>query len=270
MKTLIKYLFLIIFFFYFTMSFAAENDNSHWELHNDNSIKTINHSAWENFLTNYIVIAGDNHLVKYSKITSQDHQALKNYLTQLSNVPISQYNRNEQLAYWINLYNALTVNTILDHYPVKSIKDVHLSGLFHEGPWDAKLIKVENTPLSLNDIEHHIIRPLWHDRRTHYALNCASMGCPNLLTTAFTAENLNRNLNIAALIFVNSPKGLMIENNQLKVSKIYVWYKEDFGGNDQEVINHLTKYATFKLKEKLNNFHQISGSFYNWSLNEAL
>jgi hypothetical protein len=270
MRKVCKLLVVIILGFYFCNFFAATNTAySQWEVRNEKSSQTIDHSQWQKFLATYVVTVDGNNLVKYSQVTPQDRQELKKYLSQLSGIPIGEYNAKEQLAYWINLYNASTINVILDHYPVKTIKDIRLSGFLHEGPWDAKLITVENTPLSLNDIEHHIVRPIWHDPRTHYALNCASMGCPNLQKTPYTGAELNNMLNHAAVNFVNSPKGLAIHNQQLDVSKIYIWYKEDFGNTDQAVIKHLIYYAAAPLKVKLQHLSKIHDSFYNWSLNIA-
>ena len=99
----------------------------------------------------------------------------------LSGVAIGGYAPDEQRAFWINLYHALTVRVILSHYPVSGIREIDISpGLFARGPWDRKLIPVEGVELTLNDIEHRILRPIWRDPRVHYALNCASLGCPDL------------------------------------------------------------------------------------------
>ena len=115
---------------------------------------------------------------------------MKGYLKNLQSLPISSYNRVEQKAYWINLYNGLTVDLVLSRLPLESIRDVNISpGLFVRGPWGAKLLTVEEERLSLDDIEHRILRPIWKDNRVHYAVNCASLGCPNLQPDAFTSAN---------------------------------------------------------------------------------
>jgi Protein of unknown function, DUF547 len=102
----------------------------------------------------------------------------------LQTVAISAYHQQEQQAFWINLYNARTVSAVLAHYPVASLRDIRLSGLFSTGPWHAKLVTIEGEKVSLDDIEHRIVRPLWKDNRLHDALNCASLGCPNLAPVA--------------------------------------------------------------------------------------
>lgn len=241
---------------------------SRWLPYNAQSTQTINHQAYQNFLNRYIVQSATGvNLVKYSKVSRKDKQRLNNYLNGLSKIKIKQYNRRVQLAYWINLYNALTIKTVLQHYPVKSIRNIKLGGWFSSGPWDAKLIKVDGVPLSLNDIEHRIIRPIWNDPRTHYALNCASYSCPNLQKKVYTGKNVNRMLNKAAREYINSPRGVSIKNNRLVVSSIYDWYQDDFGPNQQAVIAHLKKYAKRPLLKKLTRFNKINAYDYNWQLN---
>lgn len=130
---------------------------------------------------------GENALFRYAEVTKEDKTLLNDYLDQLSKLDPREFNRQEQYAYWVNLYNALTVKLILDNYPVASI--TKLGGLFSFGPWDEKVFTVAGQTLTLNDIEHRILRPIWKDPRTHYAVNCASLGCPNLQSQAFTAQN---------------------------------------------------------------------------------
>lgn len=241
-----------------------------WQANNPSSTQIINHLAFQDFLSQYVVTNKEGiNLVTYSKVSAKDKNALSAYINQLSSVPIKQYNRNEQLAYWINLYNASIIKTVLDHYPVKSIRDIKLSGFFNSGPWDAKLVTVDNVPLSLNDIEHRIVRPIWHDPRTHYALNCASYSCPNLSKQVYTGATVNAMLTTAAKGYINSPRGVSVNGKTLTVSEIYDWYQEDFGGNEQDVINHLMRYANPTLKKQLMTFHTISGYDYDWQLNDA-
>ena len=241
-----------------------------WQQHNAQSTQTIDHHLWQQFLNQYVITNAQGvNLVRYRAVSKQDKAQLENYIKQLSQVRISQYNRAVQLAYWIDLYNALTVDVVLSHYPVNSILDIRLSNFWQKGPWNKKLIRVQKHALSLNDIEHRIIRPIWHDPRTHYALNCASYSCPNLQKQAFTGKNLDHLLNKAAIAYVNSPRGVAIIDNQLVVSSIYDWYQSDFGGNQAGVIAHLKRYARPKLKKQLQKFNTISGYRYNWDLNQT-
>ena len=242
-----------------------------WTAHDPLATAEIDHTAWTDFLTTYVSEGNDGVTrVAYAQVTDADKKALGTYLAQLAATPISRLNRAEQRAYWINLYNALTVKVVLDHYPVASIRDIDISpGLFADGPWDKELIEVEGEALSLNDIEHRILRPIWRDPRIHYALNCASIGCPNLRSLAFTAGNTEMLLEAAARAYVNHPRGGRIEDGKLIVSSIYVWFQEDFGDNDAGVIAHLSRYANRDLAAKLSAVARIGAHEYDWRLNDA-
>ena len=231
----------------------------------------ISHAQWDALLKKYIV-EGKNgvNLFNYSAVSTADKAALKAYINNLQAAKITTFPRAEQYAFWVNLYNAATIDVVLDHYPVESITKINISpGFFARGPWDKKLFKIEGKELTLNDIEHRILRPIWNDPRTHYAVNCASIGCPNLAKSAFTASNTEELLNAGAKAFINSNRGARVENGKLIVSSIYDWFKVDFGGNDAGVIAHLKKYAAPALNAKLDGISTISDSQYNWNLNDS-
>lgn len=242
----------------------------YWRKDNSNNTAQINHQIWQQWLDRYVARdeSGVNR-VSYSKVTMADRQRLQEYINTLGTLPIRSYNAAEQKAYWINLYNALTVNLILAHYPVTSITEIDISpGLFSNGPWGKKLITIEDQPLSLDDIEHRILRPIWMDPRLHYALNCASIGCPDLHQTAFTALNSEQLLDDNARRFINHPRGVRFENRKLIVSKIYSWFQTDFGSSEKAVIKHLQQYSKAKLRSKLEGLSTIDRYEYNWKLNE--
>ena len=242
-----------------------------WDKVNEQSIEKIDHSLWQQILSRYVVVGEDGiNRLDYRNLLAQDRSKLEDYLNQLTGLNPRNYTQDEQLAYWINLYNALTVKVILDHYPTKSILDIGISpGLFNFGPWDKKLITIDGVPLSLNDIEHRILRPIWKSPLIHYAVNCASIGCPNLDKTAYDGENVQRLLELAAISYINHPRGVHVTKQQIELSKIYKWYKSDFGRNDQEVLNHILKYASVELKEKIGTRRKISRYGYDWDLNEV-
>lgn len=241
-----------------------------WQMHNETSTLTVDHSAWDRLLKAYVMLEPDGiNRFAYGKVAATDRATLDAYIAALSHTAVSQLNRAEQRAFWINLYNALTVQVILAHYPVKSIRDIDISpGLFADGPWDRKLVEVEGEPVSLNDIEHRILRPIWRDPRIHYAVNCASLGCPNLQPEAFTAANSDVLLDRAARAYINHPRGARVENGKLIVSSIYVWFAEDFGSTDAAVIDHLRRYADADLLAALTNITTTGGHAYDWRLNE--
>ena len=244
---------------------------SRWQVSVENSTKVVDHSPWEAILTKYLVTDHPSAITRfrYGTVATEDRQSLNSYLAQLQQIKVTQLNRTEQKAFWINAYNALTVKVILDHYPVKSIMDVDISpGFFSNGPWDAKLLNIEGEKLSLNDIEHRILRPIFTDNRVHYALNCASLGCPNLQSKPFTAVNTEQLLDEGARGYINHARGAQAIEGKVKVSSIYKWFQADFGGSEQKVIDHLLFYAQDDLARTL---HAYKGKLifdYNWILNE--
>ena len=243
-----------------------------WQAYDPGSDRVVDHSAWERFMAKYLVTSHPSGInrVEYGEVSAADKQTLKSYLDDLQQVPVSQLNRNEQKAYWINLYNAATLDIVLDHYPVSSITKVNLaSGLFSRGPWEAKILKIEGQEVSLNDIEHRILRPIWKDPRVHYAVNCASIGCPNLQDRAYTSKNTEVLLEKGAREYINHPRGAAFEGKKLVLSSIYDWFQEDFGGSDQGVLRHLRRYAAPDLAGKLESFSGRIDYRYDWSLNEA-
>jgi hypothetical protein len=151
---------------------------------------------------------------------------------------------------------------------VGSIRDIRLSGLLTAGPWRKKVLKVEEIELSLDDIEHGILRPLWRDPRMHYAVNCASIGCPNLARTAYAGARLEQMLEAAARDYVNSPRGATVANGVATLSRIYSWYVDDFGGREAGMIEHLRLYASPALTLALAAVKRIDYQ-YDWRLNDA-
>ena len=239
-----------------------------WEAHDAAATASIDHGPWEAFLGRYLSRHDDGlNRVAYDKVTAADRQALADYIAGLEAVEISRHNRPEQFAYWVNLYNAVTVRIVLDHYPVDSIRDIN-DGFLSPGPWDRPLATVEGETVTLNDIESRILRPLWQDPRIHYVLNCASVGCPNLEDSAYRGKALEARLEAAAERYINNPRGLRIEQGALVVSSIYAWFEEDFGGSEAAVLAHLRRYAAPDLKQALSRHEAIDGYAYDWGLNE--
>jgi len=233
----------------------------------------IDHAEWASLLQRYRIIGADGvALFAYRAVTFGDRDRLQRYIDMLAAVPIRQYRREAQLAYWINLYNALTVHLVLDFYPVETILDIDISpGFFSDGPWGFPIVEVEGAKLTLDDIEHRILRPIWRDPLIHYGVNCAAIGCPNLASTAFTAENAPLLLVEGAAIYVNDPRGAKIDNEgDFVVSEIYDWYEDDFGGSEAGVIAHLKQYAGEHLSAVLVGRDEIDDYDYDWSLNDAV
>ncbi|HHT0592769.1 TPA: DUF547 domain-containing protein [Legionella anisa] len=240
-----------------------------WEVNSPLSKEVISHKLWQDFLNRRIVTNEENiNLVDYTHMTQTDLNLLKDYLKSMSEVNINNYNRDEQLAYWINVYNALTVQIIANYYPVTSVQEINISpGLFSIGPWGANLITIKNTTLTLDDINNRIIRAIWNDPRTHYAINNGTIGAPNLSRKIYQGKLIEEQLNQAASTYVNSLRGVNVIEGKLIISKLYDWYEEDFGGTKHDVIFHLLQYAKEPLLSQLKHINSIDSYIYNWHIN---
>jgi Protein of unknown function, DUF547 len=233
--------------------------------------KTVDHSAWDRMLKAYVKrdATGLNR-VAYAKFKAEGHKELKAYVAALQAVDVPTLSRDEQFAFWANLYNARTIDVVLDKYPVKSIKEVSLGGglktLVTGGPWQATIAKVNGFSVSLDDIENKILRAIYKDPRVHYAVNCASVGCPNLLLEAFTGAKLEAQLEAGAKDFINSPSGIKFTGDKVWASSIYDWFKADFGGSVASITAHMAKYAEPELKAKLAKVTAIHDYGYDWAL----
>lgn len=209
------------------------------------------------------------------KANATDMAALDAWIAEAATRRPSAMPRGEAFAFWANLYNALTLKVVLERYPVRSIKEIRSTGVGLDprqflGPWRTRLVTIEGTRMSLDDIEHGTMRPTFRDPRVHDAVNCASIGCPNLPPRAWRAASLEADLDAAARAFVNHPRGAaLLPGGGLRVSSIYRWFREDFGGDDAGVIAHLRRYAAPPLAEALRNVTRIAEDAYDWALNDA-
>ncbi|RXJ73381.1 hypothetical protein CS022_09985 [Veronia nyctiphanis] len=234
-----------------------------WNSSDEANTSQISHTNWQTLLDTYLVQDGEYTLFQYRNVSDASRKKLQNYIDTLSKLDPRTYSKAEQYAYWVNLYNAATVEIILEDYPVKSI--TKLGGLFSFGPWDQDVVSIAGKKLTLNDIEHRILRPIWQDPRTHYVVNCASLGCPNLLPQALTSANTEVSLESAAKAFINSEKGVSLKGKKLQLSSIYDWFAVDFGQSEQEILRHIQKYRT---GGQLTDWSGKIKYDYDWSLNE--
>lgn len=231
------------------------------------------HGAWTSLLRAHLRDAGAPPTrLAYGAFSADDRASLRAYLDAMQQRGVTGLDRAGQFAFWINLYNAQTVAVVLDHYPVASIRDIALGGGVRAailgGPWQKKLLRVAGLRLSLDDIEHGILRRLFRDPRLHYAINCASMGCPSLRAAAFTADNLEDQLQSAAREFINAQHGVAFEGQRLVLSSIFEWYRKDFGGTDQSLLGHLASHAEASLRARLLSASRIDAYRYDWRLND--
>ncbi|MCC7427564.1 MAG: DUF547 domain-containing protein [Alphaproteobacteria bacterium] len=243
-----------------------------WQRHDAASTRRVDHAPWDAILAAHHRRGADG-IARFAYAEAKAAgapAALRRYLDALQATDVDALARPEQMAYWINLYNALTVATVLDRYPVESIRDIRTSpGLFAIGPWGAKVARVAGEALSLDDIEHRILRPIWRDARIHYAVNCAALGCPDLQPRAFRAASLDATLDRAARAFVNHPRAARIDaRGRLVVSSIYHWFAADFGdGSERAILAHVTGLAEPALAARLAGRAGYDSHAYDWRLN---
>ena len=251
---------------------AADVDHAaFWSERNDANAEQIDHGAWQATLDGYLRADHPSGVNRFDyaalKASAEDMARLAGYLASLQALDPRGYSAAEQMAYWINFYNALTVQVVASAYPLESIRDIGDNWLI-PGPWDDVHAKVAGQELTLNNMEHDILRPIWRDNRIHYAVNCASYGCPNLATDAYTAVNTEALLDAGARAYVNHPRGAQLQSDgDLLVSSIFDWYQEDFGDSEETVVQHLLKYAEPELAASLRNFDGSLDYEYDWSLN---
>ena len=216
------------------------------------SAQKIDHSEWTKILQLHVSESGK---VNY-RAFKNNRESLENYLDNLANhAPNKNWSNAETKAYWINAYNAYTIQLILDNYPLKSIKDL-------TDPWGQTFFKINGKMMSLNTIEHKILRPM-DDPRIHFAIVCASESCPKLLNYAYAAETLNIQLDQAAREFINDASKNSITASKITISKLFKWFKSDFP-KGEAFITYLNTYSTLKINPKT----KINYQNYNWSLNE--
>ncbi|WP_026976299.1 DUF547 domain-containing protein [Flavobacterium tegetincola] len=216
------------------------------------TVANMDHSKWNALLQKNVSQNGN---VNY-KAFQQDQKQLQVYLSELaSNVPNKSWSKNATLAYWINTYNAYTVQLILNNYPTKSIKDI-------KDPWGNKFFTLGTKKYSLEEVEHEILRKM-NEPRIHFAINCASFSCPNLLNEAYSDAKLEQQLTTVAKRFVNDASKNTITANKIEISKIFDWFEGDFETKGS-VIDYLNQYSTVKINSKA----KVSYKDYNWSLND--
>lgn len=248
---------------------ATATETGH-EMDKTDSAAANDGNIWATILQRYTVQDGALVRFDYDALSKNaDHMALLgDYIDGLAAKSPASMPKDEALAYWANLYNALTVQVVAENWPVDSIRDIGPNKTFGaKGPWDMKVVEVEGKSLSLNNIEHDTMRKNWDEPRIHYMVNCASIGCPNLMQKPWSAKALEADLNAAAAAFINSDRGAKLSGSKVEVSSIYHWYEEDFGGSKSGVLTHLQQYATGEKKTALEAAGKVSGHDYNWSVN---
>jgi hypothetical protein len=225
--------------------------------------KSHSHETWNKLLKKHVTVDGKVNYKGFMK----DSIELNKYLSLLSKTPPNEktWSVNEQKAFWINAYNAFTIKLILQHYPLKSIKDIGSSIKipFVNTPWDIKFIMIGNEKMDLNNIEHGKLRKLFDDPRIHCAIVCASISCPVLLNEAYFPATLDKQLSTQMRAFLKDPARNKISANSAQLSKIFDWFKMDFTKKGT-LIDYLNTYAPVKMSANA----KITYLNYDWNLNE--
>ncbi|MBN4081692.1 DUF547 domain-containing protein [bacterium AH-315-C07] len=223
----------------------------------------ISHDLWDKVLREYVSPEG---LVDY-KMLLEKREGFDNYINLLksSHPNDANWSKQEQIVYWINAYNAFTVELILQNYPVKSILEI--GGLIKipgiESAWDVQFIKIEDKEYTLGEIEHEKLREQFYEPRIHFAIACASISCPNLLNEAYRVEMINAQLESQANLFINDSSKNQISEKAVRLSRIFDWYKDDFVVN-MTLITHINRYSKIKISKDV----KMGYLDYDWGLNE--
>lgn len=229
------------------------------------------HKLFTEVLNNYV----KNGLVDYKKIKHDNN--FYNYLNQLTITDPSKLNREEKLAFWINAYNAFTLQVVAENYPIGSITELHTGGkiigfLLGKTVWDKEFITINNKKYSLNHIEHEILRKM-NEPRIHFAIVCAAISCPILRSEAYEANKIYNQLNEDGIKFLrdNNRNSFNIKDKRAEISKIFDWFSEDFGDSDKNILNYIKEFLKEEIKNDIStnvSKWKISYKSYNWDLNE--
>ena len=220
---------------------------------NPESNSIHDHQIWDEILKKYVSEKGR---VDYAGI-KKDRSTLDKYLEQLRENPVQEsWTRVERLTYWINAYNAFTVDLIVRNYPLKSIMNL-------DKPWDQKFIHLGDRSYSLNEIEHEIVRPTFKDARVHFAFVCAAVSCPKLLNTAYIPDKLDQQLDAQTRFFLNTSGKNQLSPNLVKISKLFDWYGKDFTSQGT-LIEFLNMYSD----QKISVGAKVAFLEYDWKLND--
>lgn len=233
---------------------------------------THRHGLFSELLSTYV----HDGLVNYKEMRFD--KRLAEYIGWLAKTdPDTLPDENEKLAFWINAYNAYTLKVISDNYPVESINDLHSGGLIigsilKTTVWDKKLATVGGKTLSLNTIEHEIVRPIFKDARAHFALVCASRSCPALRSEAYEGSSLDEQLDDQGKRFFGDKFRNEFELTKKKayISRILDWYESDFGSSDEEVLQYVARFLPDSTARQIlaaPHEWKIGYKSYDWSLN---
>jgi hypothetical protein len=223
----------------------------------------FNFEQWNQLLHQYVDSQGK---VNYRDWT-ESVIPLKQWLSEISAVNLPDAEPDQQLAFWLNLYNAAVINQVLEQYPIDSIRPTFLgipNWIAFLQFFQRKVVSINHQPYNLNQIEHDTIRPQFRDPRVHFALVCAAIGCPLLRNEAYQPERVQQQLEDDAQRFINNPQKVRYDPPFLYCSKIFKWYEKDFLKDHASIPVYIQKY----LPESISSDCKIRYLNYDWSLNQ--
>lgn len=236
-----------------------------WAAHDKNSTFVVDHSWWENFMADHTDRHDGIGVLDYVYVSNRGLGGLASYVYALQHVPVSKLSRDEQLAFWLNLHNALAAQTTaqsLDSIAQWSATTRHL---VLGKPWREKNVEVEGQSLSLVDIERRILMRQWNDPRVLYGIHLPALGAPALPAKPFTGDSVWKMLENRARAFVNSDQALEFHGDDIHVSSLYFWDDQLFN-NEAEVLNHLQHFATAERRAQIAKLDAIKATYLNWRL----
>ena len=253
----------------YAMQDTADTTWDVWAVSNEESTQAINHDPMTNILRAISVEERGKESIAYVALTGRSLEYVNAYISFLERIPISRLNRNEQLAYWLNLHNVGIIRLLAEnrngHRQLKKYRGV--SGMPGD-QWSEKMFTVEGRALSLEDIEQNILFRHWKDPLIIYGLCYGAKGSPSIGKVGFSGRTVKAQLEENARNFINSNKNVRVRKANLQVSSLYTWNQAAlFDGNDEAVVAHLSAYAEPKLAQKLARVTGINKNKFNWSSN---
>lgn len=230
----------------------------------DSKSYPVSHEIWNELLQKHVTEQGVVDYKGFQKDSARFNEYIK--ILSSSHPNDTNWNKNERLAYWINAYNAFTVQIVMRNYPTPGIKEIKNGIPFVNTVWDIKFIKIEDQVYDLNNLEHGIVRPRFEEPRIHFALNCASISCPRLRNEAFFPDRLDEQLSDNARYFLSNPIKNKLGSDKSEISKIFQWYGGDFRKGDNTVRKFIDKYSDIKITPET----KIDHLNYDWRLNDTL
>jgi hypothetical protein len=264
--------FIVLFMFFSTIVNAEPEAKliEFWDDREPTSIMQIDHSAWQDILTAYV---DDQHpsgvnRFDYASVTPADALKLKNYLSYLQQFEPRQFNSEEAKAFWINLYNAILVDKVFDVYQKGSNRAINrlLRGSLRTTGWSRDWVKVVMQKMSLNDIEHGVLRPIWNDPRVHFAISKGALSSAHIQKTAFNGDNNEVLLEKAKVEFMQHPRAVRLEGSRVILNSVFDWYGIDFGQSKRAVLAYV-RGNTSELRSQAMTGLSSTSFEYDWTLN---